>query len=387
MRVYGTCCLSRPKRCEKNRSGHVRTMHVTKLDDAKEIARLLRRFRRKPRLWPLLDALIERRPGFGCADILKAAQEPKGLARLLRSLSDADLEPLVETYFKALEKSVSEDTRQHYRSAIRQVIPAMVPFPASKLTAAYVTAKREGWSVRSGTARKRITAIKLFSAWLKRRGVYRRDPLTDLELPKPGKPRDLHLEPWEAQALADAQPSPYRELSALLAGTGIEVSTALRLTRRDVDTVNKEIRAAGTKTWNRDRIVRVADWAWPYVLDACPVGFMPATRIFCGIPDRWVAMDHHNAAIYGDKEKGIKGLVEQMPRLDGYTMRDARHTYAVRAIRGGADPVIVAEQLGHKDAVLVLRVYGKYRPKQQERDRAERLASAADELRKKEQDG
>ena len=41
------------------------------------------------------------------------------------------------------------------------------------------------------------------------------------------RPRVLHLDSAEAMQLADAQPSPYHELAALLAGTGVELSAAL----------------------------------------------------------------------------------------------------------------------------------------------------------------
>lgn len=63
----------------------------------------------------------------------------------------------------------------------------------------------------------------------------------DVVMPAAGKPRIHYLETEEAVKLADAQPEPYRSFSALLAGTGIEVSVALNLRRRDVDVKNREI--------------------------------------------------------------------------------------------------------------------------------------------------
>src|SRR5436190_22100118 len=83
------------------------------------------------------------------------------------------------------------------------------------------------------------------------------------------QPRVRFLDEPDLIRLAKAHEEPFRTLSALLAGTGIEVSVALGLRRRDVDTLTREIRAAGTKTYSRDRVVRVADWAWPYVENRC----------------------------------------------------------------------------------------------------------------------
>jgi integrase len=68
--------------------------------------------------------------------------------------------------------------------------------------------------------------------------------------------------------IIDAQPSAERRaLLSLLYGTGIEVGTALRLTRADCWTETQEINAAGTKTHTRHRVAVVSEWAWPAVRD------------------------------------------------------------------------------------------------------------------------
>ena len=64
-------------------------------------------------------------------------------------------------------------------------------------------------------------------------------------------------------------------------------------------------------------------------------------------------------------------------------MRDQRHTYAVRAIRAGTPAELVARQLGHANAVLVHKVYGRFLPRQEERDRWEKIAHLQDEEAKK----
>lgn len=46
----------------------------------------------------------------------------------------------------------------------------------------------------------------------------------------------------------------------------------------------------------------------------------------------------------------------------GYRLHDARHSYAVRLMKAGEEPQIIANNLGHKDTVMLWRVYGKYRP-------------------------
>jgi integrase len=202
-----------------------------------------------------------------------------------------------------------------------------------------------------------------------------------VQLPAAGKPRIHYLETEEAKRLADAQSEPYRSFSALLAGSGIEVSVALTLRRRDVDVAHREIRAPGTKTHSRDRIVRVAEWAWPYVMQRLS-GLLPDAKLFAEIPDRWDARDAHARAIKGTPAAGdlpaIAGLGAEFPIFRGYTMRDQRHTYAVRAIRAGTPAELVARQLGHANAVLVHKVYGRFIPDSEEREKWELIATARD---------
>jgi integrase len=82
-----------------------------------------------------------------------------------------------------------------------------------------------------------------------------------------------------------------RALFALLYGTGIEVSVALALTRADVWEATREIRAAGTKAHSRDRVCRVADWAWDTVWEHCRLK-LPGTLLW---PEwnRWTVSDWH----------------------------------------------------------------------------------------------
>lgn len=65
--------------------------------------------------------------------------------------------------------------------------------------------------------------------------------------------------------------------------------------------------------------------------------------------------------------------------LDGLTFHDLRHTFASLMIAGGANPLEVASQLGHKDARLVLQRYGHLYPGASERaaHRLEAVTSSA----------
>lgn len=295
----------------------------------------------------------------------------KDVAKLRVTLRQADLAPLVEPFLAAAH--CSEDTKAHYRALLTRLIPEGAQFSADEFTTERLQRTIDEMKVTPATKRKAGAAFRAFGNWLVRRGVIRDNPMRGVTLPKASAPRTLFLETSDAIRLADAQPSPYREFSALLAGSGIEVSVALELKVRDVDATHREIRARGTKTHARDRVVRVADWAWAYVKRAMK-GKGSEDLLFADIPDRWAARDIHHAAIVTLEKKSAV--------YAGYTMRDQRHTYAVRAMRAGAPADLIARQLGHANPTLVLTVYGRFQPSQDERARWEKAASALDRARR-----
>lgn len=343
------------------------------------------------RAWEVTDAIVDQTITVPALyDIY--LEEARDLERVKVRLEDTDLEPYVKQWLKSPGARVraGSDSAQHYEHHVRRLIKKGQPFPRSSFTSAVIQQHIEDLKSSPSTCRKAAAGISSFARWLFRRNVIRTKPLRDVELPPATKPRDIWLETADAIRLAEAQPSPYREFSALLAGSGMEVSVALKLRRRDVDTKSREIHAAGTKTHARDRIVRVADWAWPYV-ERTLKGLTPDARLFAGIPDRWVAADKHREAIEGKVGAGgkaeVKGLAAQFPIYKGYTMRDARHTWAVRAVKSGMPAELVARQLGHANAVLVHKVYGRYVPRAEERDRWEKIATRQDQERLAENEG
>lgn len=171
----------------------------------------------------------------------------------------------------------------------------------------------------------------------------------------------------DIERLIHAQEHPFDVLSALLHGTGIGLSVALALRRRDVDALRKEIRARGTKTRARDRIAKVTDWAWPLVESHIALPH-PNAPLFPNI-NRWTASDKHREAC-------------QRLEIENYQLKDSRHSYAVRAIRAGASSEVVAQQLGHVDTTMAVKVYSRFRPTEQERIDWERIAAAQDAQRR-----
>lgn len=321
----------------------------------------------------MVDALREQRQ-FGVLDAIGARTltvpaawdlwKVGGLPAILARLSDVDLLTKRDGWLAEVKTHASDDTAAHYDHYLDSLVGAGTTLPRSLVTVERLKTWLAGLSLKTGTKRKYHAGVSSFLSYCVSVGALERNPLRDVKAPPAGKARDRHLSAKEASALADAQPSPYRELSALLAGTGIEVSVALRLRVRDVDKANREVRARGTKTHNRDRVCRVAEWAWPSVLRAI-AGKMPDALLFSDIPHRWAAQEQHDAAC-------------KAREIEDYTMRDARHTWAVRMAQAGVPIEQISKQLGHKDAVMALKVYGVYVPSQRERDHWEQIATAKD---------
>lgn len=323
------------------------------------------------RTWEIVDALVDgviRVPHL--YDIY--LEEARDLDRVKVRLEDVDLEPYVKEWLKNPGGKVRKgtDSAKHYEFHVRQMIPKKERFLLARFTSAKIQVHLDELESSAATKRKAAAAISSFSRWLYRRGVIRTKPMRDVELPAAGPPRSNYLETADAIRLADAQPGQYRNFSALLAGSGIEVSVALALTPRDVNAATHEARAAGTKTYTRDRIALIADWAWGYVAQLLK-GKHPDARIFDGVTDRWIAADNHRDAVKALVKKGHKVYA-------GYTMRDARHTWAVRAVKSGMPIEMVARQLGHVDGTLVLKVYGRFIPRLEERQKWEAIATAQD---------
>ncbi len=113
-------------------------------------------------------------------------------------------------------------------------------------------------------------------------------------------------------------------------------------------------------------LCELREWAWPYI--ERHVGLLlPNALLFDGI-SRWTASDVHRAT--------CKRL-----EIEDYRLHDGRHTFAVRAIRAGASFEFVAQQLGHANTVMVVRVYGRFKPTEEEVRSWERIAALQDEQR------
>jgi integrase len=289
---------------------------------------------------------------------------------LLRArLDDIDLAALVpewERYLRSAKRDVAPDTADHYVSAVRGLIPDGASLLRSHWTADLLEEHFASMECSSSTVRKRGAGIRDFDAWLVMKKVLARPVAALVSLPAQAAPRDRWLTPEQVCALADAKPEPYRTLDYLLAGSAADLTSALEITRADVDLVSPvvTVRVRGTKTHNRDRRVVLSSYCVPAIRAAC-AGLMPTAVLVPGV-NRWTASDVNRATcsrLGGD--------------FTGYWLRDHRHTWAVRMAKTGAPLQLIAEGLGNT-LQMIEKVYSPYRPTSQERAAWERIADAQD---------
>lgn len=314
------------------------------------------------RAWDLLEPVLTAHRGERAARLgrlydlwCSTRYRPVEMRRLL---ADVDVEPYVEPYLLAHSRGVGAGSAAHVRLYLRTLIPKGRPCPVSSVTAGWLTARLAEYEGGRSTRRFVASAWSGFFAHLTDiHGLFPANPMRRVTRPTIKRAPVALYELATVQRIIGAQPSAERRaLFTLLYATGIEISTALRLTRADVWDASQEINAAGTKTHTRHRVASVADWAWP-MISTYVKSRLPAARLF---PASWtpegVSAWHHRTC---------KVALKLDPVL---RLHAARHHWAVTNLRAGVPVAVVQHQLGHASASMTLTTYGAFLPSSADRE-------------------
>jgi integrase len=268
-----------------------------------------------------------------------------GLDALAADMQSPYLLPMVDQWIATLTRAPS--TLEAYERQVRVLI-------TDKLKAKDITA---GWVVdriaklpHSGSTRSMyLAALTLFLDYVVAHGGMPDNPARNRSVvrrPKPNKPRTMWKSIADDLRLVNAAPEPYRTFFALVHSTGSERDAALHMIRSDVDLTTGTIRIRGTKRATRDRIgVPIEPWALPMVATVCKT-LLPDAPLFPDLRRTMVNQMHKDA--------------REAVKLDGYQLRDARHSYAVRAILRGEKLWKVARWLGHSNVKVTAEVYTQF---------------------------
>jgi len=318
------------------------------------------------RAWDLLDPVLDGQRDIGALfDLWERADH--NLHEVRRLLADCNIEPVVADWFAVYSrKHPDTESPAHALVHVRALLPEGQARNVSAVTTSWLTEQLYAYPVATSTLRKVHASWSVFFDFCTRvKGYFPTNPMAAVEKPEVRKVPIQFYELDTARRIMEAQPDPARRaLFAPLYGTGAEVSVALKLTRADVDQATKEIRAAGTKTHTRDRMARMADCAWPIVW-AYAKGHLPTARLWRESLTRFTVSDWHRET--------VKAL-----ELPAYPLKNARHHWAVRMLKGGAPVHVVQPQLGHSTAKLTLDTYGRWLPGSEDGARAEAQVARAE---------
>ena len=312
-----------------------------------------------PPAWDVLEALIAKRVTFAQLVELHAAGRAS-LGPLRATLADVPLATHLDAFEAAwLADGKVPGTLANYR---REITAFLTVYPMrSQFTAANARAHVRALTVSSGTRRKQLYALRAFERYLVEVGVLAGATLHTITVPKKNPPRKEYRTADVDVAIVTATPARYRAFTALIHATGADVTPALQMRGRDLDLARLRCHIPGRKTPKRDRHeVEIDAWARPFLDELATV--LPNAPLFAGITRHKASWAHKQSA--------------EAVQAGDYTLRDARHSIAVRWRWEGRSFEEIAQQLGNSVWQCV-QVYGAFSPEDRPGHATNHATSAA----------
>lgn len=302
------------------------------------------------RRWALLTAIVVGRLSLG---MVYDADRTKTLDALEASLSAESLTPHITAYLASCKgRGLAPRNVENIERQLAAFVAYAPTALTSDLTTATVTAWLASLATSPGTRRQYLYAVTGFTRYLCDVGVLKDYPLSRVKAPKKNAARMTYVDAATDERIVQAASPQYRALFAFIKGTGCDVSTALGLHLFDLGEAQLTARLKGTKSAQRDVHEGLIEaWAQPYIREYI------VDRI--GNGPLWPGITRSMAAHHNDKCLKAVGLT-------GYTLKDARHSVAVRMAKAGYTVQEIAEQLGNSPE-LVARVYARFIPKMSHR--------------------
>ena len=325
--------------------------------------------RRGSRQWWIIDAILDR-----TVKIERVFDfYPDRLEELRAELSDTDLAPAIDAWDEGLDDRVKSgdlaaSTVVHYRRQVAWLFPkaendddeegARLPVLKSTLTKAWLAAKLKDVGGSATSKRRHAAAWNSCFTAMVDAGTLERNPMDDVKVPKNNKTKPPHIERLDdvIRFVNTVEAGPHRAAAAFREGAGIELQAMLNTRRRDiVDEKNRVMWAHGEKNDDRDRQVIVDEWAFTIIMAYVrSAGLHQDALLFPGVTER-----NHRAEVYRVRDV-LRAQGVNIPA--NYKPHNCRNTFAVRGLKAGRDPGLLASNLGHVDQAMLLKKYGKHRP-------------------------
>jgi integrase/recombinase XerC len=294
------------------------------------------------------------------------------------------------THLKS-ERRLSPKTLEAYARDIRQCLDFLCGHWGTRVTLAKFS-KLEASDVRAFMAMRRaddiagrslmrtLAGLRSFGRFLEREGKGKVGALSAVRAPKVGKtlPKPLPMAAAKRLADADERAGETREawvlardaaVMALLYGSGLRISEALGLKRRDVPKPGEGDVLVVTGKGNKTRMVPVLQNVLQLIADyaaICPHALLPDGRIFVGA--RGGPLSPRIIQLAMARLRGALGLP------DSATPHALRHSFATHLLSRGGDLRAIQELLGHSslsttqiytgiDSERLLEVYRSAHPR------------------------
>lgn len=294
------------------------------------------------RRWDVLEAIDAKRLTVGQAYDAFVMNRLDAVLAELDKAQEPTASSLIDAWVRTLHGA--SRTKVSYEQKVR-VLLASEP-RVSQLTPGWVMDRLAELPHTPATVRQYAHALSGFCQYLVGHRQLDSNPVERVKLPKGTRKRTLWKSAEEDLRLVNAAPEPFRSYFALVHATGAERDAALAMVRSDVDLVNATCHIPGTKNVNRDRRgVPIEAWALPILASHCR-GLLPDAPLFPTLSSKQVNLAHVAA--------------RTAAKLVGYQLRDARHSYAVRAILRGEPIWKVSKWLGHANIGITASVYAHF---------------------------
>lgn len=328
--------------------------------------------------WTLIEAMTtipagKKKPRLTCL-ALYAANAAKELDTLEARFASASLAAHVDAWQRWVVTQLGmTGTDANYRQQVDTFLAVTPDATTADLTPAKVTPWLTGLTCSTGTRRKYLYALRSFLAYLRAMGLVKGDPLADVKAPKKN-PSRLR---WETEAndrrIVDAAEPKYRALFAFLKSTGADVGAAIGKAKlRDLDLARGVARLRGTKTDQRQVHEAIIEaWALPILAEHVR-GMLPNAALWpartpgapAGATGRYVSEGYTRSGAAHHHERCCEAL-----EIEDYSLKDARHSVAVRMRFAGYSFEEIAEQLGNSP-YQVATVYARFKKPEAARRRA-----------------
>jgi integrase/recombinase XerC len=277
-----------------------------------------------------------------------------------------DIEPELARWLAHLgaERRMSPKTLEAYRRDVSQFLAFLAEHlggPATlkqvaKLTPSDVRAfmaARRADGIASRSLMRSLAGMRSFARFLEREGKGRVGALTAVRAPKIGKSLPKPLSPAAATRLADADLRAGEERApwvlardaavlALLYGSGLRISEALALRRREMPAPGQGDAITVTGKGNKQRMVPVLPQVLQAVADyvaLCPYDLSPEGPLFVGA--KGGPLSPRIVQLAMARLRGALSLPESA------TPHALRHSFATHLLSRGGDLRAIQELLGH----------------------------------------